>query len=145
LEQVMTNQAITIALPEPIVRQLTRMAEATQQSIETLITQSILSNLPPSAENAPSDLQTELLQMQTFEIEKLLEIAQAETEPSQYLRHEALLAKKQTENLTAVEQQDLAMLRQTADQLMVRKAYAWSVLRWRGYRLPALHDLAVPL
>lgn len=25
---------------------------------------------------------------------------------------------------------------QAADHLMLRKAYAWSVLRWRGHRLP---------
>jgi predicted transcriptional regulator len=30
----MTNQQVTIELPEPIVRQLTPIAEATQQSVE---------------------------------------------------------------------------------------------------------------
>jgi hypothetical protein len=24
---------------------------------------------------------------------------------------------------------------------MLQKAYAWSVLRWRGHRIPALHEL----
>jgi hypothetical protein len=141
----MTNQQITIAIPEPIFRQLTRIAEATHQSVETLIAQSVVNNLPPSPENAPPEMQPELLQMQTLDIEKLLEIAQAQIESTQYQRHETLLTKNQTENLTAVEQQDLAKLRQTADWLMLRKAYAWSVLRWRGYRLPALQELAVPV
>lgn len=135
---------ITIALPEPIFRQLTRIAEATHQSIEALVAQSVVSNLPPSTENASPDMQSELLQMQTLDIEDLLETAQAQVEFSQFRRHEALLTKQQIENLTSSEQQELLELRQTADRLMLRKAYAWALLRWRGYRLPALQELTTP-
>jgi hypothetical protein len=141
----MANQQITIALPEPIFHQLTRIAQATHQSVEALIAQSIVNNLPPAVENFPPEMQAELLQMQTLDIENLLEIAQVQTEPALYQRHEALLAKNQTQDLTAGEQQKLAELRQIADGLMLQKAYAWSVLRWRGYRLPALQELGVPL
>jgi hypothetical protein len=141
----MTDQhQITIALPESIFRQLARIAEATHQSVETLVAQSVVSNLPPSAENASPDMQSELLQMQTLDIEGLLETAQTQVEFSQFQRHEALLAKQQIENLTSLEQQELLELRQSADRLMLRKAYAWALLRWRGYRLPALQELTTP-
>jgi hypothetical protein len=43
---------VTIELPEPVFRQLARIAEATQQSVEALAAQSVVSNLPPSVENA---------------------------------------------------------------------------------------------
>jgi predicted transcriptional regulator len=48
----MTMQRVTIELPEPVFRQLARIAEATQQSVEVLAAQSVVSNLPPSVDNA---------------------------------------------------------------------------------------------
>jgi hypothetical protein len=39
------------------------------------------------------------------------------------------------------EQDELAALRLAADRLMLRKAYAWSVLRWRGQPVPTLDEL----
>ena len=140
----MTSQRITIELPEPVFRQLVRLAEATHQPVEALVAQSVISNLPPSADNAAPELQLELLQMQTLNIEELLAIAQSHAELDQHDRHTELLAKNE-EMLTPEERQELSRLRQAADRLMLRKAYAWSLLRWRGQRIPALSELPVPL
>jgi hypothetical protein len=43
--------------------------------------------------------------------------------------------------ITSAERAELAVLREQADQLMLRKAYAWALLRWRGYPMPALEML----
>ena len=137
-------QPITIELPESVMRQLLRMAAATQQSIETLVAQSVLSNLPPSAENAPPEIQAELLAMQTLSTDELLAIAQAEAEAAQWYRHSELLEQNQEGQLSLDEGPELTDLRQTADQLMLRKAYAWALLRWRGQKLPKLKDLPTP-
>ena len=137
-------QPITIELPESVMRQLLRMAAATQQSIETLVAQSVLSNLPPSAENAPPEIQAELLAMQTLSTDELLAIAQAEAEAAQWYRHSELLEQNQEGQLSLDEGQELTDLRQTADQLMLRKSYAWALLRWRGQKLPKLKDLPTP-
>ena len=48
----MTTQRVTIELPEPIFCQVARIAEATQQSVEVLAAQSVVSNLPPLVDNA---------------------------------------------------------------------------------------------
>ncbi len=141
----MSTQQITIELPEPVIRQLMRIAAATQQSIETLVTQSVLSNLPPSVENAPPELQVEFLAMQTLEMEDLLAIAHTQVSPSQRDRHIELLQKNEAAQISVDERQELASLRQAADHLMLRKAYAWSLLRWRGQRLPSLADLPIPV
>lgn len=141
----MTTQRITIELPEPVFRQLVRLAEATHQPVEALVAQSVISNLPPSVDNAAPELQLELLQMQTLNTEELLAIAQSHAEPGQHDHHTELLAKNEESLLTPEERQELSRLRQAADQLMLRKAYAWSVLRWRGQRIPALNELPVPL
>ncbi len=44
-------------------------------------------------------------------------------------------------SITTEELRQLNSLRTIADEFMLRKAYAWSVLRWRGYRVPAFEDL----
>jgi predicted transcriptional regulator len=137
----MTTQRLTIELPEPIFQQLARIAAATQQSLESLVTQSIASNLPPSADNAPPEMQAELLQMQTLEVPTLLEIAQGLVSPIHQFRHNELLEKNQIGSLTPDERQELNQLRQTVDRFMLKKAYAWSVLRWKGYRVPPLNEL----
>ena len=59
-------------------------------------------------------------------------IANAEVEASQHERHVELLEKNQESSLASEEQQELTDLRLAADRLMLRKAYAWSVLRWGG-------------
>jgi hypothetical protein len=124
---------------------LLRIAEATHQPVEALVAQSVLSNLPPSVDNATPELQPELLHLQSLSIEELRAIAQAQVEPAQHVRHTELLAQHEARSLTPAEQQELSSLRQAADHLMLRKAYAWSLLRWRGQRIPALAELPLPL
>jgi hypothetical protein len=140
----MTTQQVTIELPELILRRLTQLAEATHQSVETLISQSVLSNLPPSTEIAPPELQQEFLRMQTLSIETLKPIAQSQVDPVQFDRHTELLEKNEAGVLTPEEREELTSLRVAAEQLMLRKAYAWSLLRWRGQRIPTLEELQHP-
>jgi hypothetical protein len=110
--------------------------------VEVLAAQSVVSNLPPSVENAPPEMQLELLKIQNVTTEELLAIAHSKVEPSQHERHVELLEKNQEGLLTPEERQELTNLRVAADLLMLRKAYAWSVLRWRGHRIPPLKELA---
>ena len=90
-------------------------------------------------------MQPEWLKMQNLSIEELLAIANALVEPSQHERHVELLEKNKEGSLTSEERQELTDLRLAADRLMLRKAYAWSVLRWRGHRIPPLKELSVSL
>ncbi|MBF2078914.1 MAG: hypothetical protein IGR76_10450 [Synechococcales cyanobacterium T60_A2020_003] len=129
------SQPITIELPDPVLRQLMRIAEVTHQSLEALITQSVLNNLPPSPDNAPPEYQSALLALQTLSTEQLQAIAQAEVDSQQFARHELLLAQNAANQLSPAEREELTHLRHSADQLMLQKAYAWSILRWRGQKL----------
>jgi hypothetical protein len=138
------HQSITITLPETVLERLTQVATATHQSVEVLVTQSVMNNLPPAVPHASPVLQTELLQMQGLEIPQLLEIAQSQVNTDQFRQHERLLLKNEVETLTADEQVELSTCRQTADEFMLRRAYAWAILRWRGYRLPPLQELSLP-
>ncbi|MGG6270501.1 hypothetical protein ACQ4M3_37565 [Leptolyngbya sp. AN03gr2] len=140
----MTTQRITIDLPESVFRALVRMAEATDQPVELLVAQSVMSNLPPSIDNAVPELQPELLRMQTLSNEEIVTIAQSQIDSAQVKRHRELLAKNEARSLTSEERQELSGLRQATDYLMLRKAYAWSLLRWRGQRIPSLEELPLP-
>jgi hypothetical protein len=122
-----------------------RISAATHQPLESLITQSVLSNLPPSTDNVPPELQPEILEMQTLTIDDLQTIAQSQIDPLQHKRHTELLRQNAENQIAAAERQELSNLRQAADYLMLRKAYAWSILRWRGARIPAIEELSVPL
>lgn len=140
----MTSQPLTIQLPEPVFHQFAHIAEQTQQSIEVLVAQRALNNLPPSVDSAPAELQPELLQMQALSKEALLEIAQSQIDPVQYTRHLHLLDQNKHDKLNPTERQELTQLRLAADYLTLRKAYAWAILRWQGHRVPAIHELPVP-
>jgi hypothetical protein len=139
----MATQKVTVELPEPIFRQLARIAEATQQPLEVLVAQSVASNLPPSPDNAPSEMQADLLKIQSLSNEELLEIAQRQVSVEQQERHTSLLEKNQASELTPEEQQQLSELRSDVDRLMLQKAYAWSILRWRGHRIPPLSEVSL--
>lgn len=139
----MATKRVTVELSDPVFQQLVRIAEATSQPLEVLAAQSITSNLPPSPDNTPPEMQAELLRMQTLSIDELLEIAQAQIESEPQARHTALLEKNQTDEISPEERQELSELRSSVDRLMLRKAYAWAVLRWRGHRIPSLTELPV--
>jgi hypothetical protein len=141
----MTTQRVTIELPESIFHRFVQMAKATHQPLEDLIIQSVVNNLPPSAENAPLAMRTELRDMQNLSVDELLAIAQAPADPTQHRDHLQLLEKNQEGELPSEDQKELARLRQAADRLMLRKAYAWSILRWKGHRIAPLQELATPL
>ncbi len=137
----MITQKVTVELPQAIFQQLAQIASATQQPLEILAAQSIASNLPPTPDNAPVEIQTELLQMQMWDDQELLAIAKSKINLAQQQRHTELLEKNQIGEITPGERQELTKLRISADQLMLQKAYAWSVLRWRGHKIAALNQL----
>lgn len=132
---------LTVELPESIFRHLKQIADQTHQPLETLVAQSITGNLPPAVDNAPPEMQADLLAMQQLTIDDLRQIAQSQLTPAQQQRYLDLQQKRQTTSLTPTESQELSDLRLAADKLMLCKAYAWNLLRWRGQRLPALNDL----
>ncbi|MFZ1709603.1 MAG: hypothetical protein WA029_09185 [Anaerolineae bacterium] len=137
----MTTQSVTLRLPEPVFRYLQQIAIVTQRPIEQLVRQSVEGNLPPSVATLPPEIQGELLSLQTIPVEQLRYIALSQVSPGDQARHLELLDKNSRSELTVAEQKELAALRFSADLLTLRKAYAWAVLRWRGYAVPTLAEL----
>jgi hypothetical protein len=134
-------QKLTLELPEPLFQQLTRIANLTTQPLESLALQSITGNLPPSVENLPLEMQAELSKMQLLTINQLLEIAHSQVSDIHSDRHQYLLEKNQRSQLSEIEYQELQNLREAVDRMMLTKAHAWAILRWRGYPIPTLDEL----
>jgi hypothetical protein len=70
-------------------------------------------------------------------------IAHSQIDPAVHQEHVLLLEKNQAGSLTVEEREKLMAFQGDCDRLMLRKAYAWSMLRWRGYPIPAIKDLAI--
>ncbi|HIK09060.1 MAG TPA: hypothetical protein IGS52_02135 [Oscillatoriaceae cyanobacterium M33_DOE_052] len=139
----MATYRLTLELPEPVFQKLVRIAELSNQSLESLAIQSITSNLPPSVEHAPLHLQGELLSMQNLPVEELVKITRMQVSPTAQERHLTLLDKNANDSITAAELEEIRDLRIDADRLMLSKASAWSLLRWRGYPIQPLEYLPV--
>ena len=137
----MTTQSVTLQLPEPVFRYLQQIATATKRPLEQVVRQSVEGNLPPSVASMPVDMQDELLTLQALPAEQLRRTAEDQITPVDQARHVELLDKNSAGTITPAEQDELAALRLSADRLMLRKAFAWSVLRWRGQATPSLGEL----
>lgn len=137
----MTTTSVTLQLPEPVYSYLSQMAVATKRPLEQVVRQSVEGNLPPSAATAPAEMRDELLSMQVMSVEQLSQVAAQQVPSTDQARHLALLEKNSAGDLAPDEQLELEDLRLSADGLMLRKAYAWSVLRWRGVAAPRLDEL----
>jgi hypothetical protein len=117
------------------------LAETTARPLAEIVAQSVVSNLPPEIEQSSPELRPELLRMQSLPDTALLEIAQAVVTPEQQSYHEDLLTKNALDELSNDEREELIRLRLEVDRQMFCKAYAWSILRWRGYRTPSLSEI----
>ena len=142
--QTQQTHKVTIELPEPIYRLLAQIADASHQPVESIAAQSVTGNLPPSVETAPAELRDELQRMQGLVQDELMAIVGEQISVAQSSRHLELLERNANGQLSAQEREELNRLRVAADGLMVRKAYAWALLRWRGYRVPPFGELALP-
>ncbi|MBI4604986.1 MAG: hypothetical protein HY721_23740 [Planctomycetes bacterium] len=128
----MAKHALTLQLPDPLFQYLSDIARATSQPLERVAAQSIAGNLPPSIVSAPPELQAELAALQGLPVPELLAAAAAQVPAGKVSRHQELLEHNREGCLTEAERSELVRLRREADVVMLRKAYAASVLKWLG-------------
>ncbi|MFP4394311.1 MAG: hypothetical protein ACLFTI_03525 [Anaerolineales bacterium] len=134
------SQTVTLTLPDKLYQPVRRTAQATDQPMEAVLLTALESFLPPLDE-LPSDLADELAQMQTWDEEALRRVLLETVPVDQQQAIEALLQRNQAEGLNEVEREELESLQRTADRVMLRKAHAAVLLRFRGRRVPTLAEL----
>jgi len=134
------SQTVTLTLPDSIYQPVQRIAQATRQPVEKVLLTALQASLPP-LDGLPADLAHELAKMEAMDNDALWQ-ALLETVPiEQQQALEELLQRNQAGGLTQVEREQLASLQRAADGVMLRKARAAVLLRFRGQRIPTLAEL----
>ena len=134
----MTVHPIHIQLPEAIYQRLQRVAEVTNQPLQTIVLQTIRGNLPPSLDDLSPEWREAIADLPALSDEALWAIAQEPLPSRQWRDHQRLLHKMQEDILTEAEKAELAALRTDADRSVIRRSYALALLKWRGHTLPSI-------
>jgi NADP-dependent 3-hydroxy acid dehydrogenase YdfG len=132
----MTEQQVTVPLPENLYLRLKQVAQATQQSFTDVLIHAVEMGSPPSWETAPSEFQEDLAPLDRLNDEALWQIARSHKTEADMERYQELLDKNADGTLTEGERVELVQMRTEADRFMLRKAHAAALLRWRGHKLP---------
>lgn len=137
----MSIQTVAIQMPQPLYHRLERLAELTRRPLENLVIQTLDASVPSLPGDLAPEMRGDLLSLEGLDDESLWQVARSVVSPEQQVQHSLLLAKNRQGPITEQERATLTRLRQKADQLMLRKAYAYVLLQWRGHRLPTLAEL----
>jgi hypothetical protein len=89
----------------------------------------------------PSALAADLTALEYLSDNELWEVMSSRVSNEQQRKLNRLLRKKKNDTLASAEQSELSSLQHEADRIMLRKARAAVLLRFRGHRLPTLSEL----
>ncbi|MBI3653153.1 MAG: hypothetical protein HY231_19165 [Acidobacteria bacterium] len=134
------SQTVTLNLPDDFFQPLRRAAVATNQTIEETLLTALQASLP-SLEGLPEELIEQLIALELLDDESLRQVMMEIVPSDQQQKIHELLARHQDHNLSDEEGARLTELQHQADLVMLRKAHAASLLRFRGKRLPTLAEL----
>ena len=134
----MSVQPVTLNLSDTIYRRMQQVAVALNRPLEEIVLQSIQGNLPPVLADLPPDLQPDLRALQSKSDQALWKVAKTQVLATQWKRHQELLEKRETEDLSPDEATELVTLRQLVDDLVMRRSYALALLKWRGHAITPL-------
>jgi hypothetical protein len=122
---------ITINIPEELYQRAKRFAHLANRDIESVITDTMLSSLPPMREHIDA-----LQPVETLSDEEILKLAQSQMEPEQDVQMSELLAKQRENELTESEAIALATLMQAYQEGWLRKTTALAEAVKRGLMEP---------
>ncbi len=134
----MSVQPVTLNLSDTIYHRMQQVAVALNRPLEEIVLQSIQGNLPPVLADLPPDLQPDLRALQSKSDQALWKVAKTQVLATQWKRHQELLEKRETEDLSPGQATELATLRRLVDDLVLRRSYALALLKWRGHAITPL-------
>jgi hypothetical protein len=100
----------------------------------------LTASIPPLPDTFSNEIRDDLLALEGLADDELWEVARSFVSPEQQ-EEMSLLLEKNKAPITGAEKARLSELQAQADRLMLRKAYAYVLLKWRGPRLPTLAEL----
>ncbi len=134
-------QTITLTLPDNVLQPMQRVAQATKQSVEELLVTALQAALP-TLEGLPPEVVQPLIALESLDDQALWRVMLETVPLDQQHRLHDLLIYNQAGRLTDAEREQLTILQQQADLVMLRKARAAVLLRFRGKRVPTLAELS---
>ena len=134
-------RTITLTLPDDVLQPVQRVAQAIKQSVEELLVIALQAALP-TLEGLPPDIMPHLIALESLDDQALWQVMLESVPLDQQHKLHDLLSRNQEGMLTDSERDQLAILQQQADLVMLRKARAAVLLRFRGKRVPTLAELS---
>lgn len=134
------TQTVTLELPESVYKPAQRSAEATRRRLSEVLVHALRASLPP-LEGLPPALTAELAALEKLNDGALWRVMLDQVPAEQQRKLQRLLQKSKRAKLTEAERAALAALQHDADRVMLRKARAAVLLRFRGKRLPTLAEM----
>jgi hypothetical protein len=136
----MSHPMLNFELPDDVYEHIRRAAKGMDQPVERALV-TIVRAATPSLDKVPAEYRPELEPLEDLGDDELWKIARTRLLPSKQRRLESLLDKNQRGELTDRERKTLTELRAEADRLMLRRSYAFLLLKYRGYRVPNFGEL----
>ena len=137
----MSNHTLVLNLPDSLYQQLEANAQATKRPLSEVALRNLAQSLPPLADDLPPALKEELAALASLSDSVLWQIAKSVMNTDEVALYDLLLERLKKGTLTVQGQTYLATLRQQSDELMLRKAHAFALLKSRGHKLPTLDEL----
>ncbi len=134
---------VTLQVPPSVYQLAQRTAKATARPVEEVLA-NVLAAAAPTSENLPPDIRVEIDALAELDNAALWEIAGDVFPAARRRRYDELLDKNGAGTITPDECEELKNLRLQSERLMLRKAHAYALLKWRGHILPRLADLPRP-
>jgi hypothetical protein len=122
---------ITINIPEDLYQRAKRFAHLANRDLESVITDTLLSSLPPMEAHIDA-----LQPIETCSDEEILVLAHSQMAPDQDVQMSELLAKQRENELTELERNNLAALMRTYQEGWLRKTAALAEAVNRGLMEP---------
>lgn len=131
----MTERKVTVTLPESLYIRAKETADAASLSIEKVLEQSIWRALPGLEEELPKQLRNDLVRLSLLTDEELWSIANTDMAAAAQDRLEELVDRQKLTQLIESEQIELNQLVTQAQNVMLKKAEAYRLLSFRGYKV----------
>ncbi|MCI0694528.1 hypothetical protein L0337_21275 [candidate division KSB1 bacterium] len=128
----MNFQTVTLQVPKTIYQSARRTAKAVKRPLEDILVRVLKSSLP-SLEGLPKEMTKELIGLESLDDAQLWTVARSTLPPPKQQKLSRLLRKNQAGTLTERERETLDELISESERLMLRKARAYALLKWRGY------------
>ncbi len=130
----MSNQTVTINLPDALYEQLKQRANLSQSTIEAELLQMVSAIIPVAGKLTP-DLRGQLAQMQFLDDKALWQAARTRLSKRSLSQLQSLNYKRQREGLTEAETQKSNTLLQQYERIILLRAQAAQLLKERGHDL----------